>query len=108
MEKNLWVVCLLCAGVGLLLALWGFFSVLTVDEYARDAVESIFRGLMLVLAGLALAAIPHALVSAWTRLEALNRSAAGEKEEDGRTDGRIATGLRPGSASWGRSASNAG
>lgn len=82
MEKNLWVVCLLCSVVGLLLALWGFASVLTVDEYARDAVESIFRGLMLVLAGLALAAIPHALVSAWTRLEALKRSAdAGEAEE---------------------------
>ena len=83
MEKNVWVVCLLCAGLGLLLALWGFVSVLTMDEYARDAVESIFRGLVLILAGIALAAIPHALVSAYTRLEALNRSAAAGGSEEG-------------------------
>ena len=83
MEKNVWVFCLLCAGLGLLLALWGFVSVLTVDEYARDAVESIFRGLVLILAGIALAAIPHALVSAYTRLEALKRSAADGGAEEG-------------------------
>ena len=83
MEKNLWVVCLLCALVGVALAAWGFISVLTVDEYARDAVESIFKGLVLILAGLSLAAIPHALVSAYTKLEALKSSAAnGEGREE--------------------------
>ena len=83
MEKNLWVVCLLCALAGVALAAWGFISVLTVDEYARDAVESIFSGLVLILAGVSLAAIPHALVNAYTKLEGLKRSAAnGEGQEE--------------------------
>ena len=77
------MICFLCALVGVALALWGFISVLTVDEYARDAVESIFSGLVLILAGVSLAAIPHALVNAYTKLEGLKRSAAnGEGQEE--------------------------
>ena len=35
----------------------GFVGVLTVDDYARNAVKDIFNGLVLILAGLSLAAL---------------------------------------------------
>ena len=73
---------MLCALAGLALAVWGFISALTVDEYARDTVESIFKGLVLILGGLSIATIPHALVSAYTKLEALQNSAAVDEGEE--------------------------
>ena len=39
------------------LASIGFVGVLTVDDYARNAVKDIFNGLVLILAGLSLAAL---------------------------------------------------